>query len=242
MWLATSGLVLLFWALSADESHIVTSAVDEHDTRAAVVTDVTTTDDSTSITVRVEGREYPLETTPALWGWGDVRRFFTETASYREGQTVEIALDTVLDSAYDVAHYKPFSWRDAIFGLLFMIGLTIAARQYLTRNYMLPDAARWRRWRTRQSTTVAVIEVRERRPPRVVQIVEAVESWFEDHTHQLHHLVLDVDGRVYFWEAKTEEPTVIEPGMTFEVMGRVRHRGWIVGLTEPSLYPAARLN
>lgn len=242
LWLVTSGAVLIFWTLAADESQIVTSAIDQNDTHVGMVTTVTTTDDSTSVTITVDGREYPLTTTPALWSWSDLRRFFAEDDAYREGQLVQVAVDTVVDHAYDITRHEPFSWRDALFGLVFLVGLTVAGRRYMTRNLMLPDGARWCVWHTRRTTTVSVIEVRERRPPRVVRALEAVENLFEDHTHQLHHLVIEVDGRVYFWETKTDEPTIIEPGMTFQVMGRVRLRGWIVGLTEPTLYPSARLN
>lgn len=234
--------MLVFWALAADESQVVTSAIDQNDTRVGMVTTVTTTDDSTSVTITVDGREYPLATTPALWSWTDLRRFFAEDAVYSEGQLVQVAVDTVVDHAYDITRYEPFSWRDALFGLLFLMGLTIAGRRYATRNFMLPDAARWRVWRTRRTTTVLVVEVRERRPPRLVRAFEAVENFFEDHTHQLHHLVIEVDGRVYFWEAKTAEPTVIEPGMRFDVIGRVRPRAWVVGLAEPTLYPVTRLD
>ncbi|WP_396043315.1 hypothetical protein [Aeromicrobium sp. UC242_57] len=190
----------------------------------------------------VDGREYYLDDFPPVWDWG---QFFESDVSYDVGQRVEIALD--LDdprdvSAYDVSRYDGFSWWRAIAGLAFLLGLAGLARQWLTRNTLLTDGARWQLWRTGRTFTVTVVEVRERKPHRLARFVEAVLEWFSDHTHEHHHLVLEGNGRVFYWEAKSEDDTTIEPGMTFEVVGRLRRRGWIVALTEPRLYPAARLD
>lgn len=141
-----------------------------------------------------------------------------------------------------MSRYDGFSWWRAIAGLAFMLGLAAMARQWLARNTLLTDGARWQLWRTRRTSTVTVVEVRERRPHRLRRSVEVVLEWFRDHAHEPHHLVLECDGRVFFWEAKSEDDTTIEPGMTFEVIGRLRRRGWIVALTEPRLYPVARLD
>lgn len=223
----------------------VDSAVKNGDTHLATISRIDTSDeDAIENFVTVNGHEFSLSDAPPLWDWRQIADYFTRTTSYSVGQQVEVALDedSELDWAYDISKYGKFSWQFALLGLLFMLGIAATARGLLTRSFLLTDRARLHLWRTKKTSTVTVLEVRHNSDPRVVRIIDKVIDWFSDHDHQRHYLVLESQGRVLYWEAKSDGETLIEPGMTFEVFGRLKHRGWIVAMTEPALYPAIRLD
>lgn len=245
LWSLTSGAALVWWGLSVSAAETVDSAVKHGSTHSAIVSRVDVDeDDATKVYVQAAGHTYLISDDVPIWDWRQLVESFKD-ADYKVGDRVEIALgllDPEKVEAYDIARYDSFSWLHALLGLPFLIGLIAAARKLLTRNLLLSDGARWQLWRTRRAFTVTVVEVRERRPPRVVRYAETVLSWFSDHTHEHHHLVLEANGRTFFWEAKSDGDITVEPGATFEVFGRLRRRGWIVALTEPVLYPVARLD
>lgn len=242
MWALSSGIAVLFWLFSVTASYEVDAAVTGGRTQVGTITRIDDPDGEPANFVTVDGRERALEDSPPLWTWTDIHRWIMSDDTYTIGQSVEVTMDPDVDWAYDVSKYQGFSWWPAIAGLAFMLGLIAAARRWASREWMLGDDLRWQRWRTTPTSTVTVVEVRQDRRPRAIRFIAAVIAWFDDHRHQLHYLVIESEGQVHYWEAKSREPVVIEPGMTFEVFGRLRHRGHVIGLTEPPLYSTARLD
>ncbi len=213
----------------------------------AVITEVDEDPDGTvwKTVVTVDGEEFLLDDWPALWSWSDV--FSDEGPTATEvGDKLRVALDRDPDPeynwAYDVSRYKPFSWSAALLGLAFLLGLLTTVRGLVVRSVMLREGARWQWWRTRRPFTVRITEVREQRQdPRFLWWYWLLEI-VADRKHVVHHLVVERDGRYRFWEVKTAHEVTIEPGTEIQVVGRWRHRGWLLGLTEPPLYPVERLD
>lgn len=245
-WTITTGLVLVWWAGSSYEAGLVDAAVRDGETAQSEVVRFDDQGDYIDIFVQVDGKDYLLFDWFTPWSWGSIQLYFEEQPDYEIGDTVEVALspdpDPEYNWAYDVRLYPEFSWSAALLGLLFMLGIVGLARSLLVRSATLREGARWQWWRTRRPFTVRITEVREWRPNPLHRFWRDLREMFGDHQHEVHHLVIEKDGAHRFWAVKTSGPVTIEPGLEIQVVGRWRHRGWLLGLTEPPLYPAERLD
>jgi hypothetical protein len=56
-------------------------------------------------------------------------------------------------------------------------------------------------------------------------------------------LIVEIDGRPYAWDIRMDRYLEIPVGTEIPVWGRARHKGWVVGLTQPDvLYPRFALD
>lgn len=245
VWWATTGVALFLWLImsvsGADVDHAIRSAP-RHDVQVTRVDD-----DALSYFVRLDGRELELVDLAPIFDVRDVWTFVSSDG-YRVGEHITIVVDADEDDwAYDVDAYRPFSWWAAAVGMGFLTGIAGVLRTVFTRRWLLPDASRWglvRRGRVAQAT---VREVRGPQPaPGWVHLVERRRRRWRDGRYSrrdYEQLVIEVEGRTLYWEVRTAQPVVVEPGTVITVWGRPRRRGWLVGLTEPEpLIPRGRLD
>jgi hypothetical protein len=245
VWWATTGVALFLWLImsvsAADADRVIRSAP-RHDVAITRVDD-----DALSYFVRIDGREVELSDIAPIFDVRDVWTFFSFDG-YRVGERVTVVVDPADDDwVYDVDAYRPFSWWAAAFGLGFLTGIAGVLRGLFTRRWLLPDASRWslvRRGRVAQAT---IRDVRGPQPaPGWVHLIERLRRRWRDGPHSrrdYEQLVIEVEGRTLYWEVRTAQPVVVEPGTVIAVWGRPRRRGWLVGLTEPEpLIPRGRLD
>jgi hypothetical protein len=227
-----------WWAASYSADGTVAEALEQGSTRTGQIAYVDP-DAEASTTVRVGDATYTLADDDRAWTWSDV---FSTAPEYNVGDKITVALDDDGHTAYDVEQFAPRSTLEAVLGLLFVLGLADLAVRYATRSRLLHRATKWQRWHTSRVQHVTVVEVRDRHPARRAEWVRHFLDMYAQPEFDEQYLVIEYRGRPYYFHARSERPITITPGMTLPVIGKVRHRGWIIALTEPPLYPSARLD
>ena len=210
------------------------------------VTRVVETEDDTFEYVVIDGRERRLQHDWALFSVSDFRRW----VNYEEGDNVTVVLDPDRPNlAYDVENTRPFSWWDSILGLAFIWGIASMIRRAYTRRWNFPERSRWQLMRRNAISTARVLEVRppqQRDLPRVrMALTRLLEMALkqEPDTSTWLVLVVEIDGRPYGWDIRMDRNPQIPIGLEIPIWGRARHKGWVVGLTQPDiLYPRAPLD
>lgn len=82
--------------------------------------------------------------------------------------------------------------------------------------------------------SVATAQVKEFRE------IGTIENLLEP--NPLATLVVEINGRPHVWEVHSYESMNIDVGATFDVWGAPRLGGWVVGMTNPKLYPRSPLD
>jgi hypothetical protein len=246
IWILVAIVVIVIWALMTEDVRHAAEVASDQPRHTVAVARVIETDDDTFEYVVIDGSERRLQHDWALFSFTDFGRWVT----YEEGDKVTVVLDPDRPHiAFDVEQTRPFSWWDSVLGLAFIWGIASLIRRYYTRRWKFPERSRWQLMRRNAISTARVLEVRapQQRPfPQVRKaLTRMLESFLdqEPDTSTWLVLIVEIEGRPYAWDIRMDRDPQIEIGLEIPIWGRARHRGWVVGLTQPDvLYPRAPLD
>ena len=245
LFLIVATATLMLWLLMTIDVRAANSAIDHEPRHTTTISRIVETDEDIVEYVDVSGRERRLHWDWTIFAFKDI----LAVRIYDEGQKVTVVIDPEAPAmAYDVETHRVFGWGDALGGLLLIWAVASLIRRRLTRNWMMPDRSRWQLMRQRIVTNARVLEVRGKAPRRFEKtrrVLDTIRDVVFDSGEETFEqtLVVEIDGRPYAWDIRTEEPVEIPVGAEFPVWGRPRHRGWVVGLTGPALlYPRSPLD
>lgn len=243
LWVVVALSTVIFWWTGTSDVRSANHAIDNETHRPTVISRIVETEDDIINYVNVDGRERRVHWDWALFSIADLYA----GQDYELGDGITVVIDPESQKmVYDIETRRSLTWWESLSGLLFIWGITSLLRRWATRNWSFPERSRWQLMTTRNISTARILEVRDL-PTR--QSARRALEWIanlllrSDNDDAWHVLVVEIGGKPYVWDVRTEGDVTIPVGAEFPVWGRARPGGWMVGLTQPDmLYPRSTLD